>query len=105
MDSNEQWQLSESDEDLESVFDPYESDPKFETVEELQEFLAGCDLSKAREVDGEMIDYELHQSVEKICTCGKCADIWSDGFQHVCCHQTDRSGFEQFRVNIRIKTR
>ena len=93
MDSNEQWQLSESDEDEGDIFDPYESDPKFETVEELEEFLAGCDLSKAAEIGEEKIDYELHQSVQKVCTCGQCADIWSDGFEHVCCQQTDRSGF------------
>ena len=93
MDSNENWQLSDSDDmgEESDIFDPYETDPVFDTTEELQEFLASCDQSKAGELDEEKIDYELHQSVQKVCTCGQCADIWSDGFQHVCCQQTDRS--------------
>jgi hypothetical protein len=87
----EQWQLSDSEEEeLIDNFDPYENDPTFDTSQELRDFLRSCDNAKARDSDEEDIDYKSYESVKKICSCGKCEDIWSGSFEHVCCQQTDR---------------
>ena len=71
-------------------FDPYESDHRFTTQEELDVFMAGCDLSKVRNLDEETFDCDNFRKIKKICSCGECEDIWSDDFEHVCCHQTGR---------------
>ena len=87
----EQWQLSESEEEEQmDQFDPYQLDPTFRSNEELELFLDGCDLAKAKDSDEEEIDYEKFKSVKKVCTCNRCADIWSGDYEHVCCQQTEQ---------------
>ena len=90
MDCREECQLSDSEEEDTDSYDPYESDPKFKSKKELEDFMSGCDISKSDDIADEDIDYKSHIGIKKTCTCGQCEDIWSEDFEHICCHQTDR---------------
>ena len=78
---------SESDVSL----DLFEDDPTFETAEVLEAFMKTCDVSKA-DASGESICWKKAKDagVRKICTCMNCQDIWSEGFEHLCCQQIDK---------------
>ena len=90
----EELNLLESDviDNTDMPFDVYGADPVFASKQELEEFMANCSIKKgdragARE---DKVCYEQQSKVKKLCTCGKCQDIWSDKFEHICCQQVDR---------------
>jgi hypothetical protein len=58
--------------------------------DELDQFYQSCDLSKYQDSDEDIVDYESFKSIKKNCTCGKCQNIWSEKYEHVCCHQTHK---------------
>ena len=88
METQEQWQCSDSEEEEEG--DPSTWDPCFETQDELDQFYQSCDLTRYQDSDEDIVDYESFKSIKKNCTCGKCQDIWSENYEHVCCHQTHK---------------
>ena len=90
MDCMEECLLSDSDDDEIDSYDPYESDPKFESKEELENFISNCDISSIGDIGGRDIDYELHIGIKKKSACGQSEDISSGDFKHICCHQADR---------------
>ena len=86
----EEFQLSESDEDVDESFDIYGADPVFDSKEELDQFMASCkiELSKDSEKSkSEEIHFDAQRNINNICTCMHCEDIWSEDFEHVCCQQ------------------
>ena len=86
--------MSESDEEIGESFDLYDADPVFETKEDLATFLASCNIQMVDEAEDKSeegkICYNAQKKIEKKCSCGKCDDIWSEDFQHICCHQMER---------------
>jgi hypothetical protein len=78
----EEYQLSESDDS--DSFRPYECDPIFDTKQDRDKFVKSCDIKPA-ESDDDNLDYS--SNTKKICSCGKCDDIWSGTYEHKCCKQ------------------
>ena len=79
-------QLSDNSGD-DDILNPFDTDPVFQTKEDLEEFKATCDL-KAADSDHEEVEYDY--SVKKVClenTCGKWKDICSKDYEHMCCQQ------------------
>ena len=69
---------------------PYEHDPPFKSKEE--HFLKGCNNQIESESDSEdeNVDYESWRGIRKLCHCGHCENIVSNGFEHLCCQQMDK---------------
>ena len=90
----EEFMLSDSDSDEGEDFDVYGADPIFETRGELEQFMATCNIQKTEKDSklepSERICYDDQKKIKKNCTCDNCEDIWSEEFQHVCCHQIQR---------------
>ena len=87
----EEFRVSESEDESDESFDVYGADPVFESKEELDEFMANCQI-KRTEVSEELnekdeIFFETQKKIKKDCTCCKCEDIHSDDFEHICCQQ------------------
>ena len=74
---------------------PYEHDPSFKSKEELEHFLKGCDnrIESESDSEDENVDYESWRGIRKLCHCGHCENIVSNGFEHLCCQQMDKSSF------------
>ena len=90
----EEFILSESEEDSDDTFDVYGADPVFNSKDELDDFMASCNIERGKKGSNkeskEKVFYEEQKKVKKNCTCKNCEDIWSDDFQHICCHQVKR---------------
>ena len=71
---------------------PYEHDPSFKSKEELEHFLKGCDnrIESESDSEDENVDYESWRGIRKLCHCGHCENIVSNGFEHLCCQQMDK---------------
>ena len=105
----EEFIISDSDSEEESEgggFDVYGADPVFQTREELNQFMASCNIQQGKKGSNlepeEKIFFKEQKKNQKSCTCQKCEDIWSDEFQHICCHQIKR--YELYSY-IYLKTR
>ena len=85
-------QLYETDEFSDDEDDIYGADPVFESKEELDKFMASCDIQYVKKSDcvEEKVCYEQQKGLDKLCSCGKCEDIWSGDFQHLCCQQINK---------------
>ena len=86
----EEFQVSDSDEDVDEAFDIYGADPTFKSKEELDEFMASCKLEMSKKTERnetEEICFDAHSKIIKKCTCSNCEDIWSENFEHICCQQ------------------
>ena len=71
---------------------PYEHDPSFKSKEELEHFLKGCNnrIESESDSEDENVDYESWRGIRKLCQCGHCENIVSNGFEHLCCQQMDK---------------
>ena len=71
---------------------PYQCDPSFKNREDLEQFLKGCDnrVESNSDSEDENVDLEGWKDIKKDCTCGRCGDITSNGFEHLCCQQIDK---------------
>ena len=80
----EEFVMSESDEEIGESFDLYDADPIFDTKEELESFLASCNIQKVDKADNkreeEKVCYNAQKKIEKKCSCGKFDYIWSQDF-------------------------
>ena len=63
---------------------PYQCDPSFKNREDLEQFLKGCDnrIESNSDSEDENVDLEGWKDIKKDCTCGRCGDITSNGFEH-----------------------
>ena len=63
-----------------------------ESKEELDKFMASCDIQYVKKSDcvEDKVCYEQQKGLDKLCSCGKCEDIWSGDFQHLCCQQINK---------------
>ena len=90
----EELEFSESEDEIDDISDLYGADPVFNTKEELSKFMASCNIEKSKKYENQhksdTICYEDQKRIKKKCTCGKCENIWSDSFEHICCHQIPR---------------
>ena len=88
----EDFHLSDLDCDTKSddSVDLYGEDPVFESKEELEKFMESCDLGVRNESEEEEVCYELTEGIENSCTCKMFEDIWSHGYEHLCCHQSEK---------------
>ena len=84
----EEFQFSDSESD--KSCDLYGDDPVFETKEDLEEFLQSCDIQRGKQDVDEHICFDQVQGIAKECTCGRCEDIWSGDFEHLCCQQNTK---------------
>ena len=84
--------LSESDDSDESEYDVYGADPVFASRQELDAFMASCNIQKgaATQSGDDRVSYIEQKKIKKSCTCGKCDNIWSGDFEHICCQQIER---------------
>ena len=83
--------LSESEEDSDTVL--HGADPIFSTKEELDQFIASCNIQKGRERGSEdwgRVCFDRQSKIKKDCTCGQCSEIWYGDFEHICCQQVER---------------
>jgi len=71
---------------------PYQCDPSFKNREDLEQFLKGCDnrIESNSDSEDENVDLEGWKDIKKDCTCGRCGDITSNGFEHLCCQQIEK---------------
>ena len=89
--------LSDCEFDSDESFDLYIDEPTFETKEQLEEFMESCNLQRKNPEEPEdEVCYELQKDTKKECSCNMCEDIWSHGFQHICCQQIDK--YEHFFI-------
>ena len=65
MDDMDEFQLSDSEASDENVEDLYGDDPVFESKEELDEFMAGCDLGRKKS-EKENADNVCFEDIESI---------------------------------------
>ena len=87
----EESQVSDKEFDSDESLDLYGDDPCFQTKEELESFMRSCNIKQnEKEFVGENVFYELHKEIVRECSCGVCQDIWSEGFQHLCCQQVEK---------------
>ena len=85
----EESQVSDNEFDSDESLDLFGDDPCFDTKEELDLFLKSCNIAK-KEKDFENVCFELQNKIDKECSCDVCEDIWSGGFQHLCCQQIEK---------------
>ena len=83
-----QEEIAFSDSDQDSDGDIYGADPVFKSKEDLDKFMRSCKIQTSRTSgDKEELNFHAQRSIKKNCTCGKCQDIWSGDFEHICCQQ------------------
>ena len=105
----EEYDLSESDGEYDDISNLYSADPVFSNKEELSEFMASCNVEKSSQSSKsngkDTICYETQKTIKKNCSCGNCGDIWSNDFEHICCHQIMRLVFSLLHFQLHLSRR